>query len=127
MYTLSNSEEHYYQRVMKAPRNLKEDVSTKLPYLFRQKKVSKHKFESAYDTKPQMAELSNNETYIYNERKQNNTPQKSKQIAKIYISETTIQTRNPTRTGRSIHDNNVHPARNNTRRERAPQSWRKVC
>ena len=123
VYTFSNSEEHYDQRVMKAPRNLKEDVSNKFPYLFLEKKVNRNKYESAYDTKPQIAETSNNETYIYNERKQNNTRKNSKQTAESYISESTIQTRRkPTRTGRSIHDNNVQPARINRRRGATNQS-----
>ena len=43
-------------------------------------------------------------------------PRKSKQTAKIYVSEPTLQTRRkPARTGRWIHSSNVHPNRNNRR------------
>ena len=55
VYTFSNSEGHHDQLVMKAPQKLKENVSIKFPYLFLGKKVNKNKFESAYDTKPQIA------------------------------------------------------------------------
>ena len=41
--------------MVKAPRKLKEDVRNEFSYLFLEKKVNKNKFESAYDTKPQIA------------------------------------------------------------------------
>ena len=49
------TEGQYDQLVMKAPRKLKEDVSNKFPYLFLEKNVNKNKFESYYETKPQLA------------------------------------------------------------------------
>ena len=53
--TISNNEGHHDQLVMKAPCKLKEVVSNKFPYIYIEKKVNKNKFESAYDTKPQIA------------------------------------------------------------------------
>ena len=55
VYIFANNEGQHNQLVMKAPRKLKEDVSNKFPYLFLEKKVNKTKFESASDTKPQIA------------------------------------------------------------------------
>ena len=40
---------------MKTPRKLKCDVSNNLPYKFLEKKQNKNKFESEYDTNPQIA------------------------------------------------------------------------
>ena len=54
---------------MKAPRKLKEDVSNKFPCLFLEKKVNKTKFESAYDTKPQIAVAGTKHTITTNENK----------------------------------------------------------
>ena len=55
VYTFANKEEHHDQLVMRAPRKLREDVSDTFSYLLFEKKVNKNKFESAYDTKSQVA------------------------------------------------------------------------
>ena len=68
-YTFANNEGPHDQLVIKAPRNLKEDVSNKFPYLFLEKKVNKTKFESAYDTKPQIAVGGMKRTITKNENK----------------------------------------------------------
>ena len=54
---------------MKAPRKLKEVVSIKFPYLFQEKNVNKNKFESAYDTKPQIALAGTKHTITTDENK----------------------------------------------------------
>ena len=59
---------------MKAPRKLKEDVSSKLPYFFLGKKVNKNKFKNAYDTKPQSAVAGTKHTITTDEHI--NTPKK---------------------------------------------------
>ena len=54
---------------MKAPPKLRKDVSDKFPYLFSEKKVNKNKYESAYDTKPQIAVAGTKHTITTNENK----------------------------------------------------------
>ena len=54
-YSFASSDGHFDQLVMKTPRRLKEDVGNNFLYLFVEKRESKNKFQSSYDTKPQIA------------------------------------------------------------------------
>ena len=53
--SFASSDRHYDQLLIKATKNLKEDVSSNLPYLFLEKRGNKNKLKSAYETKPQIA------------------------------------------------------------------------
>ena len=55
VYSFNNGRGGYDQLIMKSPRQLKCDVSNNLPYKFLEKKQNKNKFESEYDTNPQIA------------------------------------------------------------------------
>ena len=54
---------------MKASRKLEEDVSSKFPYLFQEKKQTKDKLESAYEREPQIAISGSKHTILTNEMK----------------------------------------------------------
>ena len=75
MYSFTNGYSLYEQLVMKAPRNLKEDVSYKFPCPILGQNTKRDKFESMYDKKPQIAisgikhtKLTDKKTIIYRKR-----------------------------------------------------------
>ena len=55
VYSFNNGKGGYDQVIMKTPRKLKCDVSNNFPYKFLEKRQTKDKFESEYQTKPQTA------------------------------------------------------------------------
>ena len=55
VYSFNNGKGGYDQLIMKTPRKLKCDVSNNFPYKFLEKRQTKNKFESEYQTKPQTA------------------------------------------------------------------------
>ena len=55
VYSFNNGRGGYDQLIMETPRKLKCDVSNNLPYKFPEKKQNKNKFESEYETNPQIA------------------------------------------------------------------------
>ena len=75
--------------MIKAPRNLKEHVGNKFPYLFLKKKQTKDKFESAYEREPQIAISGTKHTWLIKENKTINRKRASKP-KKSTISESLI-------------------------------------
>ena len=53
VYSFNNGKGGYDQLIMKTPRKLKCDVSNNFPYKFLEKRQTKNKLESEYQTKPQ--------------------------------------------------------------------------
>ena len=53
VYSFNNGKGGYDQLIMKTPRKLKCDVSYNFPYKFLEKRQTKNKLESEYQTKPQ--------------------------------------------------------------------------
>ena len=55
VYSFNNGRGGYNQLIMKTPQKLKCDVSNNFSYKFLEKNQNKNKFESNYDTNPQIA------------------------------------------------------------------------
>ena len=64
VYSFTKGNGVYNQLVMKAPRNLKEDVSNKFTYLFLEKQDNRDKFESVYENKPLTAGAGTKHTIV---------------------------------------------------------------
>ena len=91
----TNGNGAYDQLVMKAPRELKEDVSNKFSYLFLEKKQNKGKFESAYENKPQTAVAGAKHTVITNKNKVFHRKRISKPLTPIFQNPLSRRGENP--------------------------------
>ena len=95
VYSFSNKDEHHDQLAMKTPRRLKKDVGEKIPYLSLEKNVNKNKFETAYDTKPQVAITGTKHTITIDTNKVLHRKRASKFFSNTFQNQLSRRSENP--------------------------------
>ena len=95
VYSFTNGNGTDDQLVMKTPRKLKEDLSNNFPYLFLYRKQNRDKFESMYETKPQMTVAGTKPTIITDTNKIIHRKRASKPINQIFQKPLSRRGENP--------------------------------